>query len=79
MSLKYEPASEPLHISVKLLFLNWPRFRCKLHAARHNPPQVGRHRVDNQAPIIDAKIAKSDKIIDAKTAFSMLMAFSKLR
>ena len=22
MSLKYEPASEPLHISVKLLFLN---------------------------------------------------------
>jgi len=30
MRLKYEPASEPLHISVKLLFLN----QVRLHAAR---------------------------------------------
>ena len=30
MRLKYEPASEPLHISVKLLFLN----QVRVHAAR---------------------------------------------
>ena len=32
MSLTYEPASEPLHISVRQLFLNWTR----LHSRRVN-------------------------------------------
>jgi len=30
MSFQYEPASEPLHISVKLLFLNWELYRSPL-------------------------------------------------
>jgi len=37
MSLKYEPASEPLHIAVKLLFLNDVRWQMQLSSLSSDP------------------------------------------